>query len=73
MARRRASTKKTPIPFWDRPDLVEYITRVMGKAVRKAIAENDRLGIPSPYGKDGKVHYRQPPKRRKAHRPLSKS
>lgn len=35
-------------------------SRIGKKAVRKAIEENRRLGLASPFEKDGKVYYKMP-------------
>lgn len=51
------------MPLEDRPDMIEFVQRIVTEAAQKAIAENDRLGIPSAYSRDGKVHWRMPPKK----------
>ena len=48
----------------DDPDTLGTIQRAMANGARKAVAENDRLGIPTPGGKDGKITYRTPPRKR---------
>ena len=48
----------------DHPDTLGIIHRAMNSAARKAVAENDHLGIPTPgTDKDGKITMRQPKKR----------
>ena len=47
--------------FDDPEALTELAQRSFHEAKRRAIAENDRLGIPSYGGKDGKIVVRQPP------------
>ena len=48
----------------DHPDTLGIIHRAMNSAAQKAVAENDRLGIATPGAKDGKIVWRQPPKKR---------
>jgi hypothetical protein len=48
--------------FDDFEALTALVQRSFESAARKAIAENDRLGIPTAYGRDGKVYFRMPPK-----------
>jgi len=48
--------------FDDAEALIELAQRSFSEAAKKAIAENDALGIPTPYGRDGKVYFRMPPK-----------
>ena len=49
-------------PFISKPQaMMDLAQRSFARAVAEAIAENDRLGIPSSYGQDGKVFFRQPP------------
>ena len=49
-------------PFLDDPQgMMDLMQRSFAEAVRKEIAENDRLGIPWSYGENGKVMFRQPP------------
>lgn len=61
----RAKAKKDAPALGDHPDTLGIIHRAMNSAARKAVAENDRLGIPTPgTDKDGKVVLRQPPKKR---------
>lgn len=49
----------------DHPDTLGIIHRAMISAAKKAVAENDRLGIATPGAdKDGNIVYRQPPKKR---------
>jgi hypothetical protein len=51
--------------FETQPDRVlEIAIRAFARAAQQAIAENDRLGIPSYGGKDGKIVLRHPPQRR---------
>ena len=46
--------------FDDFEALTALVQKSFNQAVKKAITENDDLGIPSPYSKDGKVFLRQP-------------
>lgn len=48
----------------DAPDTLSIIQRAMEIGARKAVAENDRLGIPTSGAKDGKIVYRSPPRSR---------
>jgi hypothetical protein len=48
--------------FDDFEALTEIVQRSFNEAARKAVAENDALGIPTPYSKDGKIFLRQPKK-----------
>lgn len=48
----------------DHPDTLGIIHRAVVAAAKEARAENDRLGIPTPVGKNGKVVYTTPPKKR---------
>jgi hypothetical protein len=49
-------------PFIENPELLtEIAIRAFARATKDAIAENDRLGIPSYGGKDGQIVVRQPP------------
>lgn len=57
---------KTATPtLGDRPDTLDMIHRAMVSGAKKAVEENDRLGIPTPGAKDGKIVYRTPPKAKK--------
>ena len=54
----------------DHPDTLGIIHRAMNSAARKAVDENDRLGIPTPgTDQDGRVVFRQPPKKRSGRTP----
>ena len=46
--------------FDDFEALTVLVQKSFAKAVKKAVAENDKLGIPTPYSKNGKIFYRQP-------------
>ncbi len=59
---------KAPI-LGDHPDTLGIIHRAVLDGARDARAENDRLGIPTPVGKDGKVVYTTPPKKRGSRTP----
>ncbi len=48
--------------FDDFDEMTVLIQKSFAKAVKKAIAENDKLGIPTPYSKNGKIFYREPHK-----------
>jgi hypothetical protein len=58
--------KRAPEPpskghIFDDPDaLTALAQQSFNKAAREAIEENDRLGVPSYGGKDGKIVVRQP-------------
>lgn len=61
----RAKAKTAEPVLGDHPDTLGIIHRAMNSAAKKAVAENDRLGIPTPgTDKDGKIVLRQPPKKR---------
>ena len=51
----------------DHPDTLGIIHRAMNSGAQKAVA--DRLGIATPGAKDGKIVWRQPPKKRTARAP----
>lgn len=53
----------------DHPDTLGIIHRAVVAAAKEARAENDRLGIPTPVGKNGKVAYTSPPKKRGSRTP----
>ena len=54
----------------DHPDTLAIIHRAMISAAKKAVAENDYLGIATPgVDTDGKIVWRQPPKKRGRHTP----
>ena len=53
----------------DHPDTLGIIHRAMNSGAQKAVAENDRLGIATPGAKDGKIVWRQPPKKRSGRTP----
>ena len=59
---------KEPV-LGDHPDTLGMIHRAMNSAGQKAVAENDRLGIATPGAKDGKIVWRQPPKKRTGRTP----
>ena len=59
---------KEPV-LGDHPDTLGIIHRAMNSAAQKAVAENDRLGIATPGAKDGKIVWRQPPKKRTGRTP----
>jgi hypothetical protein len=46
--------------FDDADALIALAQKSFAKATKKAIAENDVLGIPSPYSRNGKIYFRQP-------------
>ena len=48
--------------FDDFVALTLIVQKSFAKAVKKAVAENDKLGIPTPYSKNGNIFYRQPHK-----------
>ncbi|MDD4617373.1 MAG: hypothetical protein PHW76_09790 [Alphaproteobacteria bacterium] len=48
--------------FDDFEALTALVKNSFNKAVQKAITENDALGIPSPYSKEGKIFLRRPSK-----------
>lgn len=57
----KISPPTDPLAIFDDPEaLTALVVKSMNDAARKAIEENDALGIPSPYSKDGKIFYRQP-------------
>ena len=61
----KAAGKRKEPALGDHPDTLGIIHRAMNSAARKAVAENDRLGIPTPGAdSDGRVVFRQPPKKR---------
>lgn len=61
----RAKAKKDQPALGDHPDTLGIIHRAMNSAAKKAVAENDRLGIPTPGADaDGRIVHRQPPKKR---------
>jgi hypothetical protein len=68
MTRREPSADTTPV-LGDHPDTFGIIRRAVVKGAKDAIAENDRLGIASPGGKDGKIVHRKPPKRTATSKP----
>jgi predicted ABC-type ATPase len=49
-----------PYDFDDPTSLLALVVQSFEEATRNAAAENDALGIPSPVGVDGQVHYLQP-------------
>ena len=53
----------------DHPDTLGIIHRAMNSGAQKAVAENDSLDIATPGAKDGKIVWRQPPKKRNGHTP----
>ena len=59
-----AKAKASEPMLGDHPDTLGIIHRAVVAAAKSARAENDRLGIPTPVGKDGKVVYTTPPKKR---------
>jgi hypothetical protein len=64
-----AAKRKEPA-LGDHPDTLGIIHRAMNSAARKAVAENDRLGIPTPGADaDGRIVYRQPLKKRAGRTP----
>ena len=63
MTARPTPRAKEPV-LGDHPDTLGIIHRAMNSAAQKAVAENDRLGIATPGAKDGKIVWRQPPKKR---------
>ena len=57
-------------PFIDEPDaMIALALKAFEEAASDAIAENDRLGIPSPLGRKGKIVMRRPPKAKSADGP----
>jgi hypothetical protein len=60
----KAKSRKADPMLGDHPDTLGIIHRAMVSAANTAVAENDRLGIPTPGSKDGKIVYRTPPKKR---------
>lgn len=66
VARRRSTNAETNDlgrdPIFDNPEVVSAVAqRAFHRAKREAIAENDRLGIPSYGSENGKIVVRQPP------------
>lgn len=61
-AQKIAPTNNSSEIFDDFVALTLLVQKSFAKAVKKAVAENDNLGIPTPYSKNGKVFYRQPHK-----------
>ena len=49
-----------PNIFDDVDALLALACESMTAAARAAVAENDALGVPTPFGKDGKVMWRLP-------------
>ncbi len=63
LPRRGPVNQKTALG--ERPDTLDVIHRAMSTAAKKAVAENDRLGISTPGAKpDGSIGYRTPAKKR---------
>lgn len=60
----RAKATKDDPALGEHPDTLGIIHRAMNSAAKKAVAENDHLGIPTP-GTDehGRIVLRQPPKK----------
>ena len=48
--------------FDDFEAMTVLVQKSFANAAKKAVAENDALGIPTPYSKNGKIFYRQPHK-----------
>jgi hypothetical protein len=65
-----SKTRKDPA-LGDHPDSLAIIHCAMRSAARKARAENDRLGIPTPDNVGGKVVWKHPVGKRR--RPLKPS
>ena len=62
---KRASSPASKGHIFDDPDALTVLAQQsFTKAAREAIQENDRLGVPSYGGKDGKIVVRQPRRRR---------
>ncbi|MBF0565499.1 MAG: hypothetical protein HQK89_09675 [Nitrospirae bacterium] len=55
--------------FDDAEALIELAQKSFTKAAKKAIAENDALGIPSPGSVDGKIVFRMPPPKKATQTP----
>ena len=72
-AAKRITARPTPRAMepvlGDHPDTLGIIHRAMNSGAQKAVAENDRLGIATPGAKDGKIVWRQPPKKRSGRTP----
>ncbi|MGD9938011.1 MAG: hypothetical protein AB7S61_11140 [Methanoregulaceae archaeon] len=51
------SSDSSPIEPDDQPAILDAAVRAFAVAVKKAVAENDALGIPSPVGVNGTVRY----------------
>lgn len=60
----KAKPKASEPVLGDHPDTIGIIQRAVVKAAKEARAENDRLGIATPVGKDGNVVWTKPPKKR---------
>lgn len=61
----KPKAKREEPALGDHPDTLGIIHRAMTSAARNAVAENDRLGIPTPgTDADGRIVMRQPPKKR---------
>ena len=48
--------------FDDFEAMTVLVQKSFANAAKKAVAENDALGIPTPYSKNGKIFYREPHK-----------
>lgn len=48
--------------FDDFEAVTVLVQKSFANAAKKAVAENDALGIPTPYSKHGKIFYREPHK-----------
>ena len=48
--------------FDDFEAMTVLVQKSFANAAQKAVAENDALGIPTPYSKNGKIFYREPHK-----------
>ena len=68
MTARPATRAKEPA-LGDHPDTLGIIHRAMNSGAEKAVDENERLGIATPGAKDGKIVWRQPPKKRTGRTP----
>jgi len=55
-------TRNSSEIFDDFVALTVLVQKSLAKAITKAVAENDTLGIPTPYSQNGKIFYRQPHK-----------